>query len=98
MQVAQESCNETFFSMGTTTQSGSTIITTGAVNYWSHLCEEEHCVCYKPNRAGVYHHFADGHFRGADSELPTEAGVTLTVQSYDFAINISENFICHHEP
>lgn len=46
-----------------------------------YLCEEEHGVCYKPNRAGVHHHLTDGHFGGADSELSAEAGVTLTIQS-----------------
>lgn len=61
------------------------------------LCEEEHDVCQEPNTAGVHHHFADRHFRGADSELSAKAGVTLTVQRYGFAINISEGFIFHYE-
>lgn len=63
----------------------------------SDLCEEEHGVCQEPNTAGVHHHFADGHFGGADSELPAQAGVTLTVQRYGFAINVSEGFILHYE-
>lgn len=39
----------------------------------SHLCDEEDSVGQKPNTAGVNHHFADGHFGGADSELPAKA-------------------------
>lgn len=60
------------------------------------LCEEEHGVCEKPHRAGVRHHFAYGHFGGADSELPAKAGVTLTVQRYGFATDVGEGFVLHH--
>lgn len=61
------------------------------------LCEEEHGVCQKPNRAGEHQHLTDGHFGDADSELPAQAGVTLTVQRNGFAINISEGFVLHRE-
>lgn len=61
------------------------------------LCEEEHDVRQQPNTAGVRHHFADRHFGGADSELPAKAGVTLTVQGYGFAVDVSEGFVFHHE-
>lgn len=84
--------------MDTINQSGSTVLTTGIARVLSYLCEEEDGVCYKPNRAGVYHHLAYGHFGGTYSELSANAGVTLTVQSYGFAINVSEGFIFHYEP
>lgn len=61
------------------------------------LCEEEHSVRQQPHTAGVHHHLTHGHFGDAHSELPAEAGVTLTVQRYGFAINIRERLIFHHE-
>lgn len=59
------------------------------------LGEEEHGVSQQPHAAGVHHHFADGHFGGADGELPAQTGVTLTVQSYAFAVNVGESFFLH---
>lgn len=59
------------------------------------LREEEHCVRYEPHAAGVHHHLADGHFGGADDELPAEAGVALTVQRYGFPINVREGVVSH---
>lgn len=61
------------------------------------LCEEEHRVCKQPDTAGVHQHLTDGHFGDADSELPAEAGVTLTVQRDGFTTDISEGFLFHHE-
>lgn len=61
------------------------------------LCDEEHCVRHQPHGAGVHHHLADGHFGGADSELPAEAGVTLTVQRYSFTADVRERFVLHYE-
>lgn len=63
----------------------------------SHLCEAENRVCQKPNTAGVHQHLPDGHFGDADCELPAEAGVTLAVQRYGFAIDVGEGFVLHHE-
>lgn len=61
------------------------------------LGEEEHCIRQKPHGAGVYHHFAHGHFWGADNELPAKAGVTLTVQRDWFTANVSEGFVFHDD-
>lgn len=63
----------------------------------SHFRDEEHSVRQEPNTAGVHDHFADGHFGGADGELPAGARVILTAQRDGVAVNISEGFTLHRE-